>query len=120
MQQADEIDTVLSQFTAPLTKEQAAQVLQGVGVAAGAVNTAPDMLADPHVQQRGFFVPYERFDTPMPGNPIHMAGLDSNAWQPCPSLGAHNHEVLETWLALATDEIDRLLSAGVLLDQPPD
>jgi crotonobetainyl-CoA:carnitine CoA-transferase CaiB-like acyl-CoA transferase len=77
------------------------------------------MAADPQVQHRAFFVPYERFDTPMPGNPIHMSGLNSSQWTPCPRLGQHNREVLADWLNYDESRIDELISADVLRDRPP-
>jgi len=119
-QRADVIDRVIGAWSERLCKEEAAQALQQQGVAAGPVNTTPDMTADPHIQARRFFVPYERFDTPMPGNPMHMSGLDSSQWRPCPALGEHNREVLRDWLELTEQEIDTLESRGVLLGRPPD
>lgn len=117
---ADKIDQCISMWTSRLNKEVAADLLQQRGIPAGPVNTTPDMVADPQVQAREFFVPYERFDTPMPGNPMHMPGLDSGQWRPCPALGEHNREVLQEWLALSDEAVDALQSQGVLLDRPPD
>jgi len=114
------IDEVIATWSQTLDKTQAAQVLQQSGVAAGAVNATPDMVADEQVQARGFFVPYERFDTPMPGNPMHMRGLDSAQWRPCPSLGADNREVLSDWLGLDDERINALERSGILWDRPPD
>jgi len=116
----DEIDSAIAAWTSPRAKQSAAEELQNVGVAAGAVNAAPDMLADPQVRHREFFVSYERFDTPMPGNPIHMAGLDSGQWTRCPDLGEHNEAVLREWLGYDNERIRTLRDTGALLDKPPD
>jgi crotonobetainyl-CoA:carnitine CoA-transferase CaiB-like acyl-CoA transferase len=117
---ADQIDLLISRWTAHQDKNAAAEVLQAAGIAAGPVNTVPDMLDDEQVKARGFFVSYERFGIPMPGNPIHMAGLDNSQWQPCPPLGAHNREVLADWLGYGEQQLGELENAGVLLHKPPD
>jgi len=119
-QNEDEIDARIAAWTAPRAKQNVADHLQNAGVPAGAVNAAPDMLADAQVRERNFFVAYERFATPMPGNPIHMAGLDPGQWSPCPALGEHNDEVLSQWLGYDVDRIHALRATGVLLDEPPD
>ena len=73
----DEIDAAIGAWTGERTKDEAAQLLlQRAGVPAGPVNITPDMTADPQVRARGFFVPLESGPTPMPGNPIKMAGID--------------------------------------------
>ena len=116
---SDEIDAGISAWTAKRDKQTAAETLQNAGVSAGPVNTAPDMLADEQVQARGFFVTYEAFDIPMPGNPVHMRGLSSEQWRACPRLGADNVEVLTDWLDYSEQQVSDLTSAGVLTDIPP-
>ena len=86
---------------------------------AGPVNITPDMTADAQVRSRGFFVPLEAGPTPMPGNPIKMAGIASADWTPCPRLGADNRSVLQSWLGYDEKRIAALEAAGVLVDKPP-
>lgn len=117
--QSDVIDECIERYTVTMTKEDAAASLQASGIAAGPVNTVPDMVDDPQVQARGFFVPYERYATPMPGSPLKMAGVDPETWTPCPGLGEHNHEVLKDWLGLSEEAISTLEAAEVLHDKPP-
>ena len=112
-----EIDEALTALTAGIDKHEISQCLQTAGIAAGAVNTTPDMAADEQTIERQFFVNYERHATPMPGNPIKMAGLDSGEWQRCPGLGEHNDEVLRDWLGYDQRQIDGL--AAVLHNKPP-
>ena len=97
----------------------AAEELQSRGVAAGPVNTTPEMTLDEQVVSREFFVPFERFDTPMPGNPLHMTGVQSSMWTPCPALGEHNKEILGEWLGMSEKEVERLQADGILHDMPP-
>ncbi len=115
----DAIDGVISTWTRQHSKTLATERLQAAGVAAGAANTVPDMVDDPQVRHRGFFVPYEMFGTPMPGNPIKMPGLDPKEWTPCPPLGADNAEVLADWLDYTDAEIARFTKNRTLADEPP-
>ncbi|MEM7079667.1 MAG: CoA transferase [Pseudomonadota bacterium] len=116
---APEIEKVINGWTVELDKFTATEFLQRAGVPAGPVSTTPDMAEDPQVQARGFFVPYERFATPMPGNPIKIDGLDPAEWTPCPGLGADNAEVLADWLGWSAEQTEAALAAGVLADKPP-
>ena len=114
-----DIDEAISNFTQGIDKVDVAEQLQQLGIPAGPVNNVPDMIADPHVQARGFFVPYEQFDTPMPGTPFKMEGVDPETWTPCPGLGAHNEAVLKDWLGQSAQAVERLVEAGCLHDKPP-
>ena len=115
----DGIDAAVSAWTRCRAKQGAAEELQAAGVPAGPVNITPDMTADPQVRARGFFVPLEPGPTPMPGNPVKMAGIGSANWTPCPRLGADNRAVLADWLGYDAARIDALEAAGVLVDKPP-
>ncbi|MCR9262056.1 MAG: CoA transferase [Pseudomonadaceae bacterium] len=119
LQARQSIDETISLWTAPQEKNAACELLQHHGIAAGPVNNAAEMLADEQVQARQFFRAFERFNTPMPGNPIHMPGLDPEQWQPCPDLGADNHSVLEQWLGYADEQVTTLHKQGVVHDKPP-
>ena len=97
--------------------------LQAAGIAAGPVTIAPDILADPQVSDRRFFVRLEREDlpsTPMPGSPMVIDGdFERTYWRAPPRLGEHNRQVLEEWLGYDADEAARLERDGVLVDRPP-
>ena len=116
---AAQIDAAIERWTLAREKHEAVELLQAAGVSAGPVNSTPDMVADSQVRARNFFVTYEQFDVPMPGNPIRMHGLDSSQWQRCPGLGEHNAEVLEDWLGMDAGQTRELVSQGVLHDRPP-
>jgi len=116
----DHIDEVITTWTCQRHKVDATAQLQKAGVAAGPVNSTPEMLADPQVQHRKFFVPYERFSTPIPGNPIRMAGISPDDWTPCPKLGADNAAVLKDWLRYTDQQIADLADQTIITDQPPE
>jgi crotonobetainyl-CoA:carnitine CoA-transferase CaiB-like acyl-CoA transferase len=125
------IDQTLELWTQTQDKQSVAARLRSAGVPAGAVNTTPDMLADAQVRFRSFFVPLEPGPSigangeesgdsriPVPGNAIHMPGISSADWTPCPRLGADNSAVLKDWLGWDEERIERL-SGTVLHDRPP-
>ena len=115
-----EIDLAISAWTLQFNKHEAAERLQGAGVPAGPVATAPDMLTEAQALERDFFVPLERFATPVPGNPIRMQGLSSKDWSPCPSLGAQSQQILQTWLGYTPSETMGFLASGIIAEAPPD
>ena len=115
----DDIDATIAGWTSLHSKDEAAAALQTAGVPAGPVNVTPDMTSDPQVQSRGFFVPIEPGPTPMPGNPIKIAGIGSDDWTSCPRLGDDNRAVLREWLNYDAARLAALEGAGVLVDKPP-
>ncbi|MEM7099077.1 MAG: CoA transferase [Pseudomonadota bacterium] len=119
MDHHDEIDDAISAWVLQYSKEEAAARLQLAGISAGPVNSAPDMIADDQVADRGYFARYERYDVPMPGNPLRIPGLDPSEWRRSPRLGEHNREVLKDWLDYSDGQIDALENDGVLADRPP-
>ena len=115
----DRIDAAIARWTAHHAKHEATALLQAAGVPAGPVNTAPDMIADPQVIHRQFFVPLED-RTPVPGSPVKMTGITSADWTACPRLGADNAAVLKDWLGYDEVRVGELERQGVLADRPPD
>ena len=116
---SDFIDSIITTWTKSQTKETASEHFQDLGIAAGPVNTVPDMFSDTQIIEREFFVSFERESTPMPGNPIKMKGIDPSDWTRCPDLGEHNFELLTEWLGYNSEQLARLLEKGVITDRPP-
>ena len=98
-------------WAATRTKARAAADLAAAGVAAGPVNTAADITADPHVRERGFV---HEFDSGMRvvGNPIPNApDVAATRW---PTLGEHTDVVLSSRLGLSTGELADLRERKVI------
>ena len=109
-------------WAAGRTKHEAAALLAAHGVAAGPVNTAADIAADPHVQQRDFIV---EVDSPegtvrIVANPIAFrregaeaphARSEPACW---PTLGQDTDRILSERLELSPDRITALRAAGVV------
>ncbi len=104
----DVIRPGVERWAATRTKLEAATGLARNGVAAGPVNTAADIAADPHVQAREFV--HEFGAIRVVGNPIGF-GYPTRPW---PTIGEHTDEILRERLSLSTDQIDELRDEGVI------
>ena len=119
IEQHDEIDSMICAWSLVRTNQEATALLQDHKIAAGPVNTAADIPEDQQVKSRQFFVPFERFNTPIPGHSIQMGGIQRNTWTRCPDLGEHNREVLSIWLNYEDDTITALERDAVIFSAPP-
>ena len=116
MGHSDELDGVVESWTSQHTPEEVMHRLQTAGVAAGVVQSGPDMVdTDPQLRERGFFVdvpdaqgkswtiegvPYKLFSTP--GGPLQAA----------PKFGAHQDYVLQEVLGMSDEELAEYAVAG--------
>ena len=102
------LDALIAGWTASRDAIELARELQAAGVAAGAAHTNVDLLDDPHLRERGFFV---ELDEPgvgrmtYPGQAIIMAGLDKGSWRASAALGAHNGAVMVGLLGREVGEV---------------
>ena len=86
-------------------------MLQAAGVAAAPVLTPPELNADPHLKERGFFenVTISEVGThPYPGMFFKMSETPGRVRMPAPRLGQHNEYVLGELLGMSKNEIAKL------------
>lgn len=115
------IESKLAQWTATRSVDEVVGRMQRAGVAAGAVQDAADLIADPHLAARDFFVPLAH---PSIGayvgerSPIVFAGDDEatsrTRRRAAPMPGEANEYVLGELLGYDRSRIDRLRRDGVL------
>ena len=85
--------------------------LQAAGVAAGAAHTNIDLLNDPHLRERDFFV---ELDEPgvgrmtYPGQAIITEGMNKREWRASAAPGAHNAGVLVDLLGRGDGRVGEL------------
>jgi formyl-CoA transferase len=100
------------------SKLEAARELNEAGIAAGPMNTAPDVIDDPHVAARDMLVAVPRTDGEppylMPGNPVKMTKVQEGPEMRVPWIGEHTDAVLRSELGLGETELTRLRAAGVI------
>ena len=102
-----------------MTKLDACHVLAGAGIAAGPCFTDDEVVHDPHLAARHMLVALDRPDAPdrpvlVPGNPVRMSAVSSDADGRVPWLGEHTDEVLAAELGLAADQLEALRGQQVI------
>jgi crotonobetainyl-CoA:carnitine CoA-transferase CaiB-like acyl-CoA transferase len=116
----DIIRPAVEAWAADRTKLQAATELAANGVAAGPVNHAADIVADPHVRTRGFIHEFAAAEDAPPvrvvGNPIAFRDAEppSPAPERWPPLGRATAHVLGGRLALDAATIADLHTRGII------
>ena len=114
---ADAIDATIEGWMADKDPREAMSRLQAAGVPAGLVAKNRDLLADPHLDARRFFV---ELDDPefgpkrYPG--IHIPGnsLDKRQWRPASEIGHDSEAILRDLLGYSDAERTRLRQAGII------
>jgi crotonobetainyl-CoA:carnitine CoA-transferase CaiB-like acyl-CoA transferase len=114
----DALEALVASWTAGRKAEDVMAALQAVGVPAGVVQTAQDVLdRDPHLRERGY---YQYLDHPETGRAAYdgpvprLSRTPGNHRGPAPLLGEHTFEVCERILELGADEIADLVAEDVL------
>ena len=114
----EELEAAVAEWTSGLSKWDAAERLQAVGIAANAVEDLRDMMdVDEHFRDH-----YQQVEQPShPGfgiwidaAPWEFAHLERRVLERSPMLGEHNEEVLGGLLGKSQDEIAELVAAGVV------
>lgn len=117
----DALDELIQTWTEQLAHYDVMERLQKACVPCGAVLNAPEIVADPHLNDRGFFV---EIDHPEAGrhkycrSPINLSKTPTDSSRPAPCLGQHNRYVLGEIVGLTETEIDRLEEKGIIADEP--
>ena len=105
-------------WAADRTKLEAARELNEAGIASGPVNSAPDVIDDPHVMARHMLVEVPRTDGEppylMPGNPVKMTKVAEGPETRVPWVGEHTDEVLRAELGLDDAALAQLRDAGAI------
>jgi len=116
VENSDELDRLVEEWTINFTPEQVMTMLQEAGVGAGVVSSAKDLDEDPQLNHYNF---YREFDHPYMGKLryYHPAGIKLSAAEAevrRPVLiGEHTDYVCTEILGMPQDEIDRLRQKGV-------
>ncbi|HWW45689.1 MAG TPA: CaiB/BaiF CoA-transferase family protein [Acidimicrobiia bacterium] len=114
----DVIRPAIEGWAAGKTKLEAARELNQAGIAAGPVNTAPDVIDDPHVAARHMLVEVPRTDGEppylMPGNPVKLTKVAEGPETRVPWVGEHTDEVLRAELGLDDAALARLRADGAI------
>jgi formyl-CoA transferase len=118
LEHREEIEARVAAFVAAHDLEPLMALLIEAGVAAGPVNSAADVCADPHIRARGSVVevPDEGSGRPrlMQAPAGRFSGFDGTMGHGAPALGEHTTDVLRDLVGLTDPEIDDLRQRGVV------
>ena len=113
------LNEILSEWTRAFDADELPITLQTLGIAAGHVVKNHQLLADPHLNRRGFFVDLEEPDVGVktyPGQAIRIEGAGRSGWTPSARLGEHTEHILGELLGWRADdiiELERAETVGV-------
>jgi crotonobetainyl-CoA:carnitine CoA-transferase CaiB-like acyl-CoA transferase len=120
MENQDELDHHISQWTQQYEPYEVMDMLQGAGVPAGAVSDAQKLYEEPHLRERGFWA---ELDRPVVGKHPYSAFPGNFSETPmtyraAPTLGQDNEYVLGTILGLSDAEIQALEEKRIIGTEP--
>ena len=113
---ADALDAMIAQFTRPEDARELMDRLQSAGIAAGVVQSALDLHADPVLAGWGFFQWLEhpaRPPAPYEGHALRLDETPGKLRHAAPTLGEHTALVLREILDFSEEEIARLADEKV-------
>jgi len=119
---AEILDALIGEWTISRNRFEIAESCQSAGVPAGPMMTSPDILVNPHFNERGFPV---AIDQPGAGvitfeGPAFIAsGMTESFEGPAPWLGEHSVEICRDILGRDQASIDDLIAKGIVEVTPP-
>ncbi len=118
MRNREELDSHVAQWTAKHHAEEAMEILQEVGIAAGLVANGADLCErDPQLIDRGFWSSVMLPDastTQVPGAPFKLTAAPAVAPRCAPEIGDDNDYVLGALLGLSRAEREALAASGAI------
>ena len=102
-----------------MTKMEAVEKLSAAGIASAPVQTASEVVVDPHLEHRNMLVEMERSDggerpVLIPGNPVKLSKVAEGPESRVPWVGEHTRSILSDELGLDDAAIDKLVADGVV------
>ena len=112
-----EFDAIFQPWLDARTREEIFEAAQNAGIPCAPILTAPEVLANPHLRERNFFLEIEHPDAgtlTYPGLPFRLTGTPHGEARPAPRLGEHNEEILCDVLGLQREELTNLRNMGTV------
>jgi len=113
----DELDRLVAEWTKQHDHYEVMEMLQKAGVTAGASLGVKELVEDPHLNERGFFIEMEH---PVLGKlrcaalPWRLSDSPKGNYHYAPLLGEHNDYVFGELLGLPKEEIEQLKEEKVI------
>ena len=113
----DQIDKIITEWTSQLDSLQAQSILQDAKIPAGIVQNAQEVVEDPHINQRDYFVKLDHAEAGTrlyDGTGWKMSQTPMEMKKAAPLLGEHTFDICTTILELPPEEIAELVAEQVL------
>ena len=113
-----ELDTLITEWSLDHTDYEAMEALQKAGVAAGPVLDGTGLVNDPHLKERGVFVPIGEVEGKpysQVAHPWRLSDSPTPYYAIAPGMGEHNQYVLSNLLGMDESTISKLENDGVLV-----
>jgi formyl-CoA transferase len=110
------LTAIITEWTTQRTKHEVMRILGEAGVPCGKVLDSIELLADPHMKERGMIVTVKhpaRGDFTMPGCAVRLEDSPVEV-TPAPLLGQHNAEVFGEMLGYGTTQLEELQREGII------
>ena len=114
--QIDEVTAMITEWTATRTRAEICDRCEQHHVPAAPLRDVMEVLADPHLQARGFLTEHltETGAVALPNSPMRYEGSSLRPLTPAPSLGEHTDAVLSELCGLGDAELAELRREGVI------
>ena len=113
----DAIDAGIDVWTRERKPHEVMHTLLDAGVPAGHVQRSSDLLADPHLQHRGFHREYEHGEmgvVPYAGHQFRISGYDNGPRGPAPLIGADSFAFLTEDLGFDAAKVAEWMADAVI------
>ncbi len=109
----EEIEKITTQYTV----KEVSEMLDRERVANSPILNIQQVVNDPHLNARGYFVEVEHpiiGRAKIPGVPFKLSKTPGTVSRPSPLVGEHNELILKKYLGMSPEDIKRLKEEGVL------
>jgi len=113
-----EVDVAVESWTRLRPPEETAALLQSAGISAGRVATVEDILDDPVLRGRHFFLKQDHPEVgrrTLAGLSWDMSAMHDLPVRHAPLLGEHNWEIFVEWLGMDPERFGELVAAEVIV-----
>jgi crotonobetainyl-CoA:carnitine CoA-transferase CaiB-like acyl-CoA transferase len=117
----ESIDERVRAWTAERSPRTVMTTLQAAGVPAAAMARVPELLIDPHLVSRDFFITMHQpplGNMPSEARPATFGRIRVSAPKPAPLHGEQTREIVRDVLGVADAEIQQLIDDGALEESP--
>lgn len=107
----------IEKWTSQRTVKEVGEIMDRERVANSPILNIRQVIDDPHLNERGYFVGVEHpiiGKAKIPGIPFKLSETPGEVERPSPLIGEHNELILKKFLGIGSEEVKQLKKEGVL------